>query len=196
MNMIITTLLLPLGHIPFIVYTLWHFYAFSGTNLLTRCHSASSYFLLFLYFRKVIQEIFSELDETNPEVPIFLTRRRRSKGRQRRAKRRPHHRVPSLWSCHRMVWAHRVPSDLALPPIYCLWRENPKGINLHPWKVLQRRRHRRRVSGDKSLYSGIPPGQGIAPRAISINSTTIFIAIANSHDEEGVVLPRGRGLYR
>jgi hypothetical protein len=21
-------------------YTLWHFYAFSGTNLLTRCHSA------------------------------------------------------------------------------------------------------------------------------------------------------------
>jgi hypothetical protein len=28
-------------------YTLWHFYAFSGTNLLTRCHSASS-----LYFRK------------------------------------------------------------------------------------------------------------------------------------------------
>jgi hypothetical protein len=25
-------------------YTLWHFYAFSGTNLLTRCHSASSLF--------------------------------------------------------------------------------------------------------------------------------------------------------
>jgi hypothetical protein len=36
------------------VYTSWHFYAFSGTNLLTRCHSASSCFLLFLYFRKVI----------------------------------------------------------------------------------------------------------------------------------------------
>jgi hypothetical protein len=26
------------------VYTLWRFYAFSGTNLLTRCHSASSLF--------------------------------------------------------------------------------------------------------------------------------------------------------
>jgi hypothetical protein len=26
------------------VYTLWCFYAFSGTNLLTRCHSASSLF--------------------------------------------------------------------------------------------------------------------------------------------------------
>jgi hypothetical protein len=28
-------------------------------------------FLLFLCFRKVKQEIFSELDETKPEVPIF-----------------------------------------------------------------------------------------------------------------------------
>jgi hypothetical protein len=53
------------------VYTLWHFYAFSETNLLTRFHSASSCFLLFLYFRKVVQEIFSELDETKPEVPSF-----------------------------------------------------------------------------------------------------------------------------
>jgi hypothetical protein len=26
------------------VYTSWHFYAFSGTNLLTRCHSVSSLF--------------------------------------------------------------------------------------------------------------------------------------------------------
>jgi hypothetical protein len=25
-------------------YTSWHFYAFSGTNLLTRCHSVSSLF--------------------------------------------------------------------------------------------------------------------------------------------------------
>jgi hypothetical protein len=35
------------------VYTSWLFYAFSGTNLLTRCHSANSCFLLFLCFRKV-----------------------------------------------------------------------------------------------------------------------------------------------
>ena len=47
------------------------FYAFSGTNLLTRCHSASSCFLLFLYSRKVAQEIFSELDETKAKPPIF-----------------------------------------------------------------------------------------------------------------------------
>jgi len=45
------------------VYTSWRFYAFSGTNLLTRCHSASSLFSAVFGFRKVTQEIFSELDE-------------------------------------------------------------------------------------------------------------------------------------
>jgi hypothetical protein len=33
-------------------YTLWHFYAFSGTNLLTRCHSASSLFFTVFVFQK------------------------------------------------------------------------------------------------------------------------------------------------
>jgi hypothetical protein len=75
------------------VYTSWHFYAFSGTNLFTRCHSASSCFLLFLCFRKVTQEIFSELDETKLEVPIFPDMTRSPKGRRRRARRQAHHRV-------------------------------------------------------------------------------------------------------
>jgi hypothetical protein len=33
-------------------YTSWHFYAFSGTNLLTRCHSASSLFSTVFVFQK------------------------------------------------------------------------------------------------------------------------------------------------
>jgi hypothetical protein len=33
-------------------YTLWHFYAFSGTNLLTKCHSASSLFFAIFVFQK------------------------------------------------------------------------------------------------------------------------------------------------
>jgi hypothetical protein len=75
------------------VYTSWHLYAFSRTNLLTRFHIATSYFLLFLCFRKFTQEIFSELDETKAKVPIYLTRRWSSKERRRRTRRRPHHRV-------------------------------------------------------------------------------------------------------
>jgi hypothetical protein len=33
-------------------YTLWHFYAFSRTNLLTSCHSASSRFSAIFVFQK------------------------------------------------------------------------------------------------------------------------------------------------
>jgi hypothetical protein len=33
-------------------YTLWHFYVISGTNLLTRCHSASSLFFAVFVFQK------------------------------------------------------------------------------------------------------------------------------------------------
>jgi hypothetical protein len=121
------------------VYTSWCFYAFSGTNLLTRCHSASSCFLLFLCFRKVTQKIFSELDETKAKVPIYLTWRRSPKERRRRAERRPHHRVarPTPWPRRRVVWAPRLPSDIALPPINSLHRENPRGPNIFPQNILQ-----------------------------------------------------------
>jgi hypothetical protein len=55
--------------------------------------------------------------------------------------------------------------------------------------------------GDKSLCFGTLPGWKSAPGAVSIDSiesttvyidfTAIFIDVAGSHDEEGVVLPRG-----
>jgi hypothetical protein len=64
--------MLVLHQLLYILFTLCGFFiAFSRTNLLTRCHSVSSCFLLFLYFRKVINEIFSELDETKAKSPIF-----------------------------------------------------------------------------------------------------------------------------
>jgi hypothetical protein len=109
------------------IYTSWRFYASFGTNLLIRCHSASSCFLLFLCFRKVIQEIFSELDETKAKVPIYLTWRRSPKERRRRDRRRPHHGVvrPTPWPRRPVVWAPQPPSDIALPPINSLHRENP-----------------------------------------------------------------------
>jgi hypothetical protein len=121
------------------VYTSWHFYAFSGTNLLTRCHSASSYFLLFLCFRKVTQEIFSELDETKAKVPIYLTWRRSPEERRRAARRKPYHRVvrATPWPRHQVVWAPGPPSDIALPPINSLHWENPKGRNTFPQNIIQ-----------------------------------------------------------
>jgi hypothetical protein len=47
--------------------------------------------------------------------------------------------------------------------------------------------------GDRSLCSGTLSGWGIAPGAVSIDSTAIFIVVAVSHDEEGVVLPKVDG---
>ena len=48
-----------------------------------------------------------------------------------------------------------------------------------------------KIRGTESLCSGTLPGRGIAPGAISIDSTAISITAADSHDEEGVVLSRG-----
>jgi hypothetical protein len=52
-------------------YTLWCFYAFSRTNLLTRCHSVSSLFSVVFVFHKSYRR---HRHETKAEVPIFPTR--------------------------------------------------------------------------------------------------------------------------
>jgi hypothetical protein len=99
----------------------------------------SSCFLLFLCFRKITKEIFSELDETKAEVPIYLKGRRSPEGRQSRTRRRPHHRVARATPspCHQVVWAPGLPHDIALPPINSLRRENPNETNSFPRNILQ-----------------------------------------------------------
>jgi hypothetical protein len=78
------------------------------------------YFLLFLYFRKATQEIFSELDETKAKVPIFPDTRRSPKQRRRGTRGQAHHRVarPTPGPRHQVVWPPGPPPDAALPPIY------------------------------------------------------------------------------
>jgi hypothetical protein len=93
---------------------------------------------------------------------------------------------------HASLWCGPLghPPTSPFSPIYCPQCENPRSLSLHPQKVPQHRLHRRQVSGDRSLCSGTLPRRGITPGAISIDSTAIFITIADSHDEEGVGLPR------
>jgi hypothetical protein len=149
-------------------------------------------FCCFCIPEKLYRKYSQNWTKQKPNLLFFPTRRWSPKQRWRSASRWPHYLVaPPLWQRHRMVWAPRVPSDITLPPIKWLRRENPKRISIHPRKVPQRHRHRRPISGDRSLCSGTLLGRGIAPGAISIDSTAIFIAVADSHDEEGVVLPRG-----
>jgi hypothetical protein len=90
-------------------------------------------FLLFLCFRKATQKIFSELDETKAEVPIFSdTRRRGTRGQ-------PHHRVarPAPGPRHQVVGPPGPPPDTALPPIYSPRREKPKDPINFPRNILQ-----------------------------------------------------------
>jgi hypothetical protein len=118
-------------------YTSWHFYAFSRTNLLTRCHSASSLFLLFLYFRKATQKIFSELDEIKAKVPIFPERhgvQSRDGGAPEGGHTMPWHGPP--WPRRAMVWAPGPLPDAALPPIYSPRRKNLKDPIIFPRNLL------------------------------------------------------------
>jgi hypothetical protein len=74
-------------------YTLWCFYAFYGTNLLTRCHSASSLFSAVFVFQKSYTENILGIGRNKAEVPIFPDTRRSPKQRRRGARGQPCHRV-------------------------------------------------------------------------------------------------------
>jgi hypothetical protein len=177
------------------VYTSWHFYAFSGTNLLMRCHSASSLFPVIFVFQKSYTWNILGIGRNKARSSYFPPHETESKAEteeDQEVATPPGGAGPPLAAPPPGV----VPLDITPPPIKSLRRKNPRSTGVFLDKVPQRRRHRRRSSGDRSLYSGTLPGWGIAPGAISIDSTTIFIAVVVSYDEEGVVLPRGWELYR
>jgi hypothetical protein len=54
--------------------TLWHFYAFSGTNLLTRCHSASSLFSAVFVFQKSYIENILGIGQNKSRTSYFYRR--------------------------------------------------------------------------------------------------------------------------
>src|SRR5215208_3692708 len=53
------------------MHIICHIYAFSGTNLLTRCRRASCCFLLFLVSEILVKRYSRKLDETFAQGPIF-----------------------------------------------------------------------------------------------------------------------------
>jgi hypothetical protein len=149
------------------VYTSWCFYAISGTNLLTRCHSASSLFSAVLCFRKATREIFTELDEIKTQTPIFPGRRTRTEreleGGQRAGS--PWGGAPPSWPCPGVVRPPWWPSDAASPPIKSLPTGNPIEIGVFLRIVLQHRRHWRPISGGQKSLFRHPAGTGKCPRS-------------------------------
>jgi hypothetical protein len=143
-------------------YTLWRFYAFFGTNLLTRCHSASSLFSAVLCFRKATQEIFLELDETKAKPHIFPEASRSLKMRRRGARGQPHPRVaqPRPWLHHQGVRPPSPPPDTALPSIYSPRWEKPKAPINFPQNILQAAAVVDVRSGGSRSSSRHPAGEG------------------------------------
>jgi hypothetical protein len=96
-------------------------------------------FLLFLCFWKAIQEIFSKLDKTKAEVPIFPNTRQSPKQRRRGASRQAHHRVarPTPGPCHQVLWPPGPPPDTDLLPIYSPRWGKPKPPINFPWNILE-----------------------------------------------------------
>jgi hypothetical protein len=120
-------------------YTSWPFYAFSGTNLLTRCHRAISLFSAIFVFQKNYIGNILKLDKTKARPPIFPEASRSPKMRRRGARGRQHPRVarPSPWPRHQGVRPAGPPPDAVLPPIYSPRREKPKGPITFPRNILQ-----------------------------------------------------------
>jgi hypothetical protein len=111
-------------------YTSWNFYAFSGTNLLTRCHSASSLFsAVFVFHRKYSRNWTKQ----KPDIQKFTEASREPKRRWRGATGRPHHRAAR---------PRAGPRPLVVKPPQ---REKPKYLITFPEYIVIRRRRRPKI---------------------------------------------------
>jgi hypothetical protein len=116
-------------------YTLWHFYAFFRTNLLTRCHSASSLFSAVFGFQKSYIENILGIGRNKSRSSYFSRHETELKAETVEGQHRVARPTPS--PRHQVVWPPGPPPDAALPPIYSPRRENLKGPINFPRNILQ-----------------------------------------------------------
>jgi hypothetical protein len=120
-------------------YTLWHFYAFFGTNLLTRCHSASFLFSPIFVFQKSYTGNILGIGRNKSRTSYFYQSFVKTEDETEGARGQPHHRGawPSPWPCPPMVRLPGPPPDDAPSPIKSPRREKPKGWIAFPRNILQ-----------------------------------------------------------
>jgi hypothetical protein len=119
-------------------YISWPFYAFSRTNLLTKCHSASSLFSAVFVFQKSYTGNIIEIGRNKSRSSYFSRSKTESKAETEGDPGRTHHRVAraSPWPRYQVVGSPSPPPDAALPPIYSPRWENPKGPINFPQNIL------------------------------------------------------------
>jgi hypothetical protein len=122
------------------------------------------YFLLFLSFRKVTQEIFSELDETKAEHPEIYRSFQRTEEETERSHRAAT--PPGAWPApgprRPMVWAPWSTSNAAPSPIKTPRREKPKHPITFPEYIAIHRRHRTKIGRVQKLFPA-PCRRGESP---------------------------------
>jgi hypothetical protein len=143
-------------------YTSWRFYAFSGTNLLMRCHSASSLFSAVFVFQKSYTGNILRIRRNKSRSSYFSRHETEAKAETKGGSRQPHHRVarPTPGPCHQVVWPPGPPPDAALPPIYYPRRENLKPSINFPQNILQPTAVVDAISGGSRSSCRHPAGQG------------------------------------
>jgi hypothetical protein len=121
-------------------------------------------FLLFLCFRKVTQEILSELDKTKARRPEIYRSFQRTERRWRGATGGPHHQGarPRAGSHPPMVSPTRATSDDAPSPIKTPRWEKPKDPITFPEYIAIRRNRRPEDREGPEALSGTLPKRGIA----------------------------------
>jgi hypothetical protein len=143
-------------------YTSWCFYVFSGTNLLTRCHSASSLFSAIFVFQKSYTGNILGIGRNKSRTSYFTEASRRPKMRPRRARGQPHHQGawPSPWPRPPVVRPPGPPPHAAPSPIKSPRREKPKGWIAFPRNILQATAVVEVRSGGSRSSSRHPAGEG------------------------------------
>jgi hypothetical protein len=145
-------------------YTLWHFYAFSRTNLLTRCHSASSLFSAIFVFQKSYTRNILGIGRNKSRSSYFSQSVTESKAETGAARRRP--RYPMARATPRprqgLVWAPGPPPDAALPPIYSPRRENLRPDQFSSKHTASRHRRRCEIGRVQKLFPS-PCRRGQSP---------------------------------
>ena len=147
--------------------TLYYFYAFSGTNLLTRCHSASSVFSAVFGFRNPTRKISSKSGEIFSSVNKRSGSFRSPEGtwggaprapQPRRARPKVGPRPAMVWGPHQAPGAH--PSPISTPR-----RENPNTKTHIPRKVPSRPSSSISDRGSSEALPGTLPEGRSSPEA-------------------------------
>jgi hypothetical protein len=96
-------------------YTSWRFYAFSGTNLLTRRHSASSLFFCCFCISEKLHRKYSQIWTEQKLKFLFSRHETESKAETEGARGRPHHRVARATPSRARLWCGPLVHPLTSP---------------------------------------------------------------------------------